>query len=137
MHLYESVASLFGQQCTREPSASPPPAFNPPAYSYEEHSFYAVTYPPHNLYHEQASPYAEHLFQQPYFQPTPFPMPSMLPSHDGVKQEAFLSSGVEFQTPFGMNFASLNGIDQHTSQSYSEASAHVNPTTFLASTPFP
>ncbi|KAL9625853.1 MAG: hypothetical protein Q9160_000173 [Pyrenula sp. 1 TL-2023] len=118
---HDERGAMFTQQCTRQLSASPPPAFSYSSYQYPEQQVYS-SYPQHTAYSALPAPYAEFSYQQSYLPPIPSTLPTMLPASPAVKRETLLGEE-DMISPFSMSYASMAGMDIPTTQTYSDSSA--------------
>jgi len=73
--------------------------------------------------------YESYTYANQYFNSLTPTLPPMLPSN-GFKRESVFGDD-DLLSPFGMTYASMAGIEVPTTQAYSDASAHVNPTDFF------
>lgn len=119
---HDDKGALFTQQCTRQMSASPPPAFSYSPYQYPEQQVY-TPYPQHTAYSTLPAPYAD-FYQNSFLPPVPSTLPTMLPSTSAVKRESLLVEE-DMISPFSMSYASMAGMDIPTTQTYSDSSAQV------------
>ncbi|KAF3389308.1 hypothetical protein F1880_003557 [Penicillium rolfsii] len=104
---------MFGQQCTRQLSASPPPVFSyPPLPSYDG---YRPSYGQMPVYHTVPSSYGDISFAE-YGEQVPNVLPMV--SASGVGRKPY---DEDMMSPFGMSYATMAGIDlvpqQHAEQS--------------------
>lgn len=121
---HDERGAMFTQQCTRQLSASPPPAFSYSTYQYPEQQVYS-SYPQHTAYSTLPAPYADFSYQQSYLPPIPSTLPTMLPASPAVKRETLLGEE-DMISPFSMSYASMAGMDIPTTQTYSDSSAQVS-----------
>jgi hypothetical protein len=104
---------MFGQQCTRQLSASPPPVFSyPPLPSYDG---YRPSYGQMPVYHTVPSSYSDISFAE-YGEPVPSVVPMV--GAPGIGRKPY---DEDMMSPFGMSYATMAGIDlvpqQHAEQS--------------------
>ncbi|GLI80196.1 hypothetical protein PoHVEF18_008547 [Penicillium ochrochloron] len=104
---------MFGQQCTRQLSASPPPVFSyPPLPSYDS---YRPSYGQMPVYHTVPSSYSDISFAE-YGEPAPSVVPMV--GAPGMGRKPY---DEDMMSPFGMSYATMAGIDlvpqQHAEQS--------------------
>jgi hypothetical protein len=104
---------MFGQQCTRQLSASPPPVFSyPPLPSYDG---YRPSYGQMPVYHTVPSSYSDISFAE-YGEPAPSVVPMV--GAPGMGRKPY---DEDMMSPFGMSYATMAGIDlvpqQHAEQS--------------------
>lgn len=94
---------MFGQQCTRQLSASPPPVFSyPPLPSYDA---YRPSYGQMPVYHTVPSSYSDISFAD-YGEPVPSVVPMV--SAPGIGRKAY---DEDMMSPFSMSYATMAGID--------------------------
>ncbi|KAF7715858.1 Cellulolytic transcriptional activator ClrC-like protein [Penicillium ucsense] len=95
--------NMFGQQCTRQLSASPPPAFSyPPLSAFDT---YRPNYPQMPIYPSVSSPYGDvHYAHYHENAPNTLPMVQSL----GMTRKPY---DEDMMSPFGMSYASMAGID--------------------------
>ncbi|CEO61060.1 hypothetical protein PMG11_05437 [Penicillium brasilianum] len=94
---------MFGQQCTRQLSASPPPVFSyPPLPSYDA---YRPSYGQMPIYHTVPSSYNDISFAD-YGEPVPSVVP--MAGAPGIGRKPY---DEDMMSPFSMSYASMAGID--------------------------
>ena len=121
---HDDRGALFSQQCTRQLSTSPPPAFSYSSYQFpEQHSY--TPYPQHTAYHALPAPYTDLSYQNSYLPPLPSTLPTVLPTTSAMKREEVFT-GEDMISPFSMSYASMAGMDIPTTQTYSDSSAQVS-----------
>ncbi|OKP02374.1 hypothetical protein PENSUB_7138 [Penicillium subrubescens] len=116
---------MFGQQCTRQLSASPPPVFSyPPLPSYDG---YRPSYGQMPVYHTVPSSYSDISFAE-YGEPVPSVVPMV--GAPGIGRKPY---DEDMMSPFGMSYATMAGIDL-VPQQHAEQSLPVKGTTRQAGT---
>ncbi|KAJ6094713.1 hypothetical protein N7467_002226 [Penicillium canescens] len=115
--------TMFAQQCTRQLSASPPPAFSQASVSpYDAYRQSAYAQSP--LYHTAPSSYSDLAYQSEYGETFPSIMP-VLPSMGAPRKLAY---DEDLISPFSMSYATMAGIDLvQQQQSQAQAQAHGYP----------
>lgn len=94
---------MFGQQCTRQLSASPPPVFSyPPLPPYDT---YRPSYGQMPVYHAVPSSYSDMSFAD-YGEPVPSVVPMV--NAPGIGRKPY---DEDMMSPFSMSYASMAGID--------------------------
>lgn len=127
----EERGSLFGQQCTRQLSTSPPPIFSYGSYAFPEQSY--QSYPQHTAYHSLPAPYSgDYTYSNQYLPPLTATLPTMPPSTMSMKRDALFPEE-DMMTPFSMSYASMAGIDISNSQAFSETNHHTPSLTYSTS----
>lgn len=114
--------AMFAQQCTRQLSASPPPAFSyPPLPTYDG---YRPTYGQVPVYHTVPSSYHEMSFSAEYGDHVSSILP-MVPSQAmGAPRKPTYDEDII--SPFSMSYASMAGIDLCPQPSHPEPSLPVH-----------
>jgi hypothetical protein len=108
---------MFGQQCTRQLSASPPPVFShPPLPTYDA---YRPSYGQMPVYHAVPSSYSAMSFAD-YGEPVPSVVPMV--NAPGIGRKPY---DEDMMSPFSMSYASMAGIDL-VPQQYAESSLPVH-----------
>lgn len=99
---------MFGQQCTRQLSASPPPAFSyPPLQTYDA---YRPPYGQLPVYHTVPSAYGEVMsYPGEYGESLPSMVPMIPGAHLGTPRKHAYDEDII--SPFSMSYASMAGID--------------------------
>lgn len=99
---------MFGQQCTRQLSASPPPVFSyPPLHTYDA---YRPAYGQLPVYHNVPSTYGEVMsFPGEYGESLPSVVPVIPGPPLGTVRKSTYDEDII--SPFSMSYASMAGID--------------------------
>jgi len=137
---------MFGQQCTRQLSTSPPPAFVFSTYPAADNPMVYPAFSPQSTYPPTASTAAP-FFGGPYHHPSaafyPDPLQYTSPATStqlgtavAAKRRTAVYAEEDILSPFNMTYASIAGIDTSPGQAYSDFGAAVNTPAFFSSHQF-
>jgi hypothetical protein len=98
-------SAMFAQQCTRQLSASPPPAFSYPSLpSYD--AYRQPMFTPSPMYHGFPNGFGELPFQADFGDP----IPSVVSVHSNIRKHPSFADE-DIISPFSMSYATMAGID--------------------------
>jgi hypothetical protein len=123
-------SSLFETPAGRHLSIHSQPAFTfssyPPTTAYLQYE-----QPQHSTYESTSSYYSSYPYPNEVSSSSlPPTLPTMLPTAYGKQDHLFGDD--DMLSPFSMNYASLAGLEMPSTQAYSGAHSHVNPTAFFS-----